>query len=44
MREAYDIVRHNDIKIWGNEFMTSVNACRKPAGDTALRALVADVI
>ena len=28
MREAYDIVKHNDINVWGDEFMSAVGACR----------------
>jgi trehalose-6-phosphate synthase len=28
MREAYDIVKHNDINVWGDEFMSAVDACR----------------
>ena len=28
MREAYDVVKHNDITVWGDEFMSAVDACR----------------
>jgi glucosylglycerol-phosphate synthase len=28
MCEAYDVVQHYDIKVWGDEFMNAVDACR----------------
>ena len=33
MREAYDVVQHYDIKVWSDEFMNAVDACR--SGDSA---------
>ncbi|CAA0091769.1 Glucosylglycerol-phosphate synthase [Zhongshania aliphaticivorans] len=33
MREAYEVVRHNDIKVWSDEFMSAVEASRSGAAD-----------
>jgi hypothetical protein len=44
MREAYDIVRHNDIKLWGDEFMAAVDACRGPKEAADLSQLASKVV
>ncbi|GAA4090148.1 glucosylglycerol-phosphate synthase [Zhongshania borealis] len=40
MREAYDVVRHNDIKLWGDEFMAAVDVCGKLADRAVLKEAV----
>ncbi|QQD18849.1 glucosylglycerol-phosphate synthase [Spongiibacter nanhainus] len=40
LKEALDVVRHNDIGMWSNEFMTAVEDCRPEQGEPSALANV----